>query len=112
MPDRSELMLILGADRSVDAPPGLYRVTQKVSSRVVIVESGDTAKEELQAMDGVDAVLEPGERPAGHIRGTLTETEALFVDAYSHRARPKERLGDGLNWDAEGFLPPDPPPKR
>lgn len=86
---------------------------QKVSPRVMIVEpAGNAAKEELQAMNGVDAVLAPGEVPADDIRGTLTQTEALFVDAYAQRSRHKERLGDGLDWDAEGFLPPDPPLKR
>ena len=86
---------------------------QKVSPRVVIVEpAGDATKEELQTMTGVKAVLEPGERLGADLRGTLTDTEALFVDAFAQRARHKERPGEGLDWDAEGFLPPDPPLKR
>jgi hypothetical protein len=79
----------------------------------VIVEPADDAtKEEMQTMNGVNAVLEPGESPVGDIIGALTDTEALFVNAYAQRSRQKERLGEGLDWDAEGFLPPDPPPKR
>jgi hypothetical protein len=112
MSERRDLLLILGADSSANKPE-VYRVTQRVSPRVVIIEPhGDTTKEELQAMNGVEAVLEPGESPAGEVRKTLTDTEALFVDAHAQRARHKERPGEGLDWDAEGFLPPDPPHKR
>jgi hypothetical protein len=112
MPERRDLILILGPGHSVDHSRGGYRVTQSVSPRVMIVEpSADTTKEELQTMNGVDAVLEPGESLAGDVRTTLNDTEALFVDGYAQRS-PKERLGEGLNWDAAGFLPPDPPTKR
>jgi hypothetical protein len=113
MPERRDLILILGADHSAGDLGENYRVTQRLSPRVVIVEpSGDTTKEKLQTMKGVDAVLEPGESLAGDVRSTLTDTEALFVDAYAQRSRHKKRLGEGLDWDAEGFLPPDPPTKR
>lgn len=112
MQELRDLILILGPGHSADSR-GAYRVTQRVSPRVVIIEpSGDTTKEELQKMNGVDAVLEPGESLTGDVRGTLTDTEALFVDAFAQRSRHKERLGEGLNWDAEGFLTPDPPLKR
>lgn len=105
-------MLILDADSQERSAPERYRVTQRVSPRVVIVEpSVDLTKEQLQATSGVTAVFEPGERPDAAVRGALTDTEALFVDAYAQRGRPKARPGDGLSWDAEGFLPPDPPPK-
>lgn len=112
MLERRDLILILSPGHSVDSGEG-YRVTQSVSPRVVIVElSGDTTRENLQATNGVDAVLEPGEILTVDIRRTLTDAEALFVDAYAQRSRPKKRLGEGLDWDAKGFLPPDPPTKR
>lgn len=112
MLERRDLILILSPGHSVDSGGG-YRVMQSVSPRVVIVEpSGDTTKEKLQTTNGVDAVLERGESLTGDVRRTLTDTEALFVDAYAQRSRPKERLGEGLDWDAKGFLPPDPPTKR
>lgn len=102
-------MLILAGDRRSGDRALPYRVTQQVSGRVVIVQAA--AKEELRALEGVRAVLEPGEVLADEIRGELTPSEALFVDAYAQRGRPKVRPGDGLSWDAEGFLPPDPPKK-
>ena len=111
MSERRDLLLILHADHSGDVPEG-YRETQRVSPRVVIVEShDDAATEELRTMNGVDAVLEPGEYPPAEVRKTLTDTETLFVDAHVQRFRQKERPGEGLAWDSEGFLPPDPPPK-
>src|SRR4051794_11103092 len=83
---RRELLLILAADHFADDSSGRYRVTQKVSPRVVIVEpAGDATKQEIQSMNGVDAVLEPGESPVGDISRMLTDTEALFVDAYAQR---------------------------
>lgn len=107
-------MLILGAEHSVgDSTGGRYRVSQQVSPRVVIVElANDATKEELQMMSDVEAVFEPGERPSDDLVGTLTETEVLFVEAYTQQTKPKERPGEGLDWDAEGFLPPDPPVKH
>lgn len=107
--DLREWMLIFSGDRRSADRVLPYRVTQKVSARVVIVQAA--AKEELLGLEGVRAVLEPGETVAEEIRGELTPSEALFVDAYAQRARPKVRPGDGLSWDAEGFLPPDPPKK-
>jgi hypothetical protein len=112
MLERRELMLILSADHSAANPCGRYRVTQKVSPRVMIIEpASDATKEEIASMEGVDSVLEPGASPLGNVSGELTNAEALFVDAYKQRSRHKDRLGEGLNWDVEGFAPPDPPPK-
>ena len=112
-PQRRDLMLIFRTDHSADEKRGCYRVTQKVSPRVVIVEpAGGVTKEELQTVKGVDAVLEPGEKPGEDVRATLTDSEALFVEAYAQRSPNGGRLGDGLAWDADGFPPPDLPLKR
>ena len=90
-----------------------YRVTQRASPRVAIIEAaGGTTKEELQRLSGVRAVLQPGEAPSASVRAGLTESERLFVEAYLERFRPKSRIGENRNWDADGFLPPDPPPNR
>jgi hypothetical protein len=110
MSEPSEFMLILGADDSPGNHGGRYRVTQKVSPRVLLIQPvGGITKEELHSLNGVTTVLAPGERPAAEIRATLTDTEALFADAFAQRSQSKQRLGEGLAWDTEGFLPPDPP---
>jgi len=103
----TELLLVLSPGQP---PPA--RATQRVSPRVVIVAIDDCASiEELRAGSAL-AVLEPGDALPPHVRETLTESERMFADAFAIRARAKTRRGEGLDWDAEGFLPPDPPPKR
>ena len=42
----------------------------------------------------------------------LSVPEQLFVAAWERRAPKKARPGGGLDWDAPGYLPPDPPPRR
>lgn len=107
MSDPHELLLVLDARRSSANVLREYRVTQQASPRVMLVEGGDdSAKQALQTLDGVDAVLEPGEAPSTDLRRELTDAELVFVDAYTQRSRPKKRKGEGLDWDAEGFLPP------
>jgi hypothetical protein len=106
MTTRREFLVLLGSDQALSV-----RVTQRVSQRVVIVEAEDAA-----AMDELRshalAVLEPGDVLPSHLRDALNETEALFVDAFARRTQVKTRTGDGLSWDAYGFLPPDPPKKK
>ena len=111
MAEPRELLLIFDATGVSADVLESQRVTQQMSPRVVIIES-EAPRDELQAMQGVQAVLEPGESAAEEVRNTLTSAEDLFVAAYTQRARAKERPGEGLNWDAEGFLPPDPPQRR
>ena len=109
--ERRDVILIRSPGYSLDNLE-VHRVTQRVSSRVGILElSAHTGKEELQAMTGVDAVLEPGERLSGEIRSTLSDSELLFIDAHTQQTL-KPRVGEGLDWDAAEFLPPDPPTER
>lgn len=111
--EQRELLLILDAQQSLTAAPGRWRVTQKVSPRVVIVEVMDgSATDALRSAQPAVAVLEAGETIPDDVRETLTPNEAMFAEAFARRAQPKTRRGEGLDWDAEGFLPPDPPPKR
>ncbi len=37
----------------------------------------------------------------------LSKSERIFVDAWLARDQPKDRVGDGLPWDAPGFEAPD-----
>lgn len=107
----AELLLILSGDAGGE-PDARYRVTQQLSPRVVIVEAGDLSKDVLRSETGVLAVLEAGDAVAADVRRTLTAAEAIAVDAYTERSRQKRRPGDGLSWEAEGFVPPDPPPSK
>lgn len=110
---KREWMLVFGAGGSARDEGERYRVTQRVSPRVVIVSPAhDAMPDELRRATGAEAVLEPGETLAADLRQTLSNAEGLFVDAFAGRSSSKQRRGEGLDWDAEGFAPPDPPPKR
>lgn len=110
MQSSNELMVIFSSGHSAEDAPQGCRVTQKISPRVAIVELvGQAGKTALEASDSVAAVLEPGQEPPVELAAALSETEALFVKAYQQRAQLKQRPSEGLAWDAEGFLPPDPP---
>jgi hypothetical protein len=107
MTEHTELLLILEPPSVSSHLAERYRITQKASPRVVIVEADAvSSKDELQKIEGVKAVLAPGEGPPPELRHTLSAGELIFVDAYSQRGVAKTRPGDGLAWDTEGFLPP------
>jgi hypothetical protein len=83
------------------------RVTQSISPRVLVVSTAGADLERIRMHPGVSRVVAgaaPGEIPG------LDEQEALFVAAWASRQGGKTaRGGDGVAWDAPGFLPPDPP---
>lgn len=74
------------------------------SDRLGVVHADGATLERLRRRAGVVAV---GQVLPAAVTAQLDESERLFVDAWSLRAEPKERRGDGLNWDAAGFEPPD-----
>jgi hypothetical protein len=100
-----------GGQDVLESLRGKFRVTHVASPRLVVVDDVDGAREAaLRAAPGVVAVSGP-ELPAG-LQKRLTDGEQLFADAWSQRVTegPRERPGEGLPWDAEGFEPPDAPP--
>ena len=111
--DRPELLVILGGERAAEALNQLrnsYRVTQSASPRVVVIEAGPGEAGRLRAIPGVKVVT-AGELPSEGMEG-LDDGEALFVEAWVSRINElplKQRPGEGLPWDAPGFIPPDPP---
>jgi hypothetical protein len=111
-----ELLVIVArehASRLIEQIRNRHTVTQVVSPRVLVVAASGSAAPELAAISGVSVVV-PGERPR-EIPGDLDETERLFVDAWITRMtelRSKKRAGEGLSWDAPGFVPPDRPEKE
>jgi hypothetical protein len=41
---------------------------------------------------------------------SLEPPARIFIAAWLDRQRPKDRPGDGLDWDARGYVQPDRPP--
>lgn len=104
-----EVLVILnqtGAGR--DAVVGKGSVSHEVSERVFVL-SGDT---NLRGVPGVERVYTGGES-ADDLPEGLSPAESVFVKGWMQRAKKAEpRPGEGKDWDAPGFLPPDSPPGR
>jgi hypothetical protein len=84
------------------------RIVGRLPPRLAIVEIDDAQTEALRAATATEALIAV---PGDPMPDTLTEAERLFAEAWStrHQSKPKQRPGEGLPWDAEGFQPPDKP---
>jgi hypothetical protein len=89
----------------------LVEVKQRLPPRLAIVQGETGAFESLRKEQGVVAVSE--ETVPDTALQQLNPTERVFAEAWVLGRQPKfNRPGDGLQWDADGFLPPDPPRPR
>jgi len=113
MPRPAELLVRVDQDRAADALERLrreLRVTQEAPPRLAVVEAAPGRAGEVAAVPGVVAVAGPGGVPPELTEG-LSEDERLFVAAWELRTGEegeRERPGEGLEWDAPGYTPPDP----
>lgn len=106
----NEALVILDPDAggAADAVRREARVTQSLSSRVLVVDAAGADLDRVRRNPGVMRVV-AGPEPPGDIPG-LDEQEALFVAAWALRQKGKGvRPGEGLDWDAPGFTPPGRP---
>lgn len=108
MPDR---LVVLSAQNAPDELADLqqrYRVSSVLPPHLAVVDLDDSEAQAVRRRAGIQAVIS---HPAESIPGSLTETEQLFIQAWQQRQQMsnKQRPGDGLAWDAEGFSPPDLP---
>jgi hypothetical protein len=108
-----EILVVLTHDsgrRALDDLRRRYQVRSVLPPRIAILESESDAHG-LQGLPQVEAVLTGSAEP---IPASLSESESTFVKAWQTRQQPvrKQRTGEGLSWDAEGFVPPDPPKKK
>lgn len=115
MNDGMELLIVLADGTSSETVRRRYEVTQTASPRVFAVRrTGPDMERELRARPEILSVAAADVAP--EILADLSESEALFVQAWSRRMREattKTRPGEGRSWDASGYQPPDrPPPDR
>ena len=112
--DMQEALVVVGESESVSALPRigeLVQVKQQLPPRLAIVEGEARSFEAVRSLPGVVAVCE--EAVPDTVLQQLNSTERLFAEAWVVGRKPKtERRGDGLPWDADGFEPPDRPPRR
>jgi hypothetical protein len=102
-------LLVLADDvgRVLDRLGRPATLVQHLPPRLAVVEVDDDAVAELRRAPGVLGVGDP-ELPED-VRAGLTDPERLFADGWALGRAPKTRPGEGLAWDAPGFLPPDRP---
>lgn len=107
-----EILVLLdprSAAEALDRVRATFRVVHVASPRLVVVEAEtDTAPESVLARTPgvVSAAAGGAVQPLGD--HALSAEERLFVDAWVLRLREtvaKQRPGDGLPWDADGFQP-------
>lgn len=113
MPDvPRELLIILEprlADEALSQLRSVANVTQVLAPRLALVRADP---ETMARVARIGGVLDVYDDAFSELPPNLTPSERLFVSAWQARRQPKTRLGEGLSWDAPGFLPPDPPVYR
>ncbi|MDQ3254334.1 MAG: hypothetical protein M3R15_10580 [Acidobacteriota bacterium] len=108
-----ELLVILSGDRAEESfkqVSASYQVQHEASPRVFVVEGDQSELAKLRSISGVLAAT-AGDLPPEVLK-SLDDGETLFVGAWLSRIKEgssKQRRGEGLSWDAPGFVPPDPP---
>lgn len=107
-----EVLVVLNRDasgRALDGLRGRYPVKSLLPPRIAIL-GGESDVPALHRLPEIEAVLTT---PADPLPSSLSPSESTFVKAWQARQQSteKHRPGEGLPWDAEGYLPPDPPKK-
>ncbi|MDQ3640035.1 MAG: hypothetical protein M3450_00870, partial [Actinomycetota bacterium] len=87
-----------------------FRVLSALPPRLAVIQAAEPTVAELRRKPDVRFVVT--DRVDEQILDDLTADERVFAMGWELRrtAPRKTRLGEGLAWDAPGFLPPDPPP--
>ena len=113
MPDAPhELLVILEAslaDEALAQLRAVANVTQVLTPRLALVQADPETTARAARIRGV---LDVYDDAVSELPADLTPSERVFVSAWEARRQPKTRPGEGLSWDAPGFLPPDPPVHR
>lgn len=80
-------------------------ILQSSGDRVAVVEAPDP--EALRKLRGIRSVTEGA--PGAEVLADLDEGSRLFAQAWGEQGKmaTKQRPGEGLDWDAEGFEAPD-----
>jgi len=108
----AQALLILGPEttKALSEVARMVSVPQHLPPRLAVAEGTPEQLASLQGMANVTAILEPPVPES--VLQQLNSTERLFAEAWTESRRPKkERPGDGLPWDAEGFEPPNGKPR-
>jgi len=87
-----------------DAVPTHAQILQRLPPRLAIVAADEDGLRAIERSPAVHSVF-AGEVPPEALERFDQVTRA-FAKGWNERRRPKERLGEGLSWDAPGFEAP------
>jgi hypothetical protein len=113
MPDvRHEVLVVLeprAAEKALARLRSVSQVIQVLPPRLafVLVDAKNMAR-----LARIQGVLKAYDDVPAKFPSDLTASERLFVSAWKARRQPKTRPGEGLPWDAPGYIPPDHSPHR
>jgi hypothetical protein len=92
-----------GAAVEVAVPPDL-QILQRMPPRLAIVATDEEGIRALERRPEISAVFV--EDVPAEALARFDEVARLFAAGWNERRRPKERIGEGLPWDAPGFRAP------
>ncbi len=101
---RSEVLLELKGDASLDALGSGVQVRQLLPPRLAIVAADEDELRTLERAPEVVSVFREDVPPDALAR--LDEPARVFAAGWNERRRPKQRRGEGRPWDAPGFDAP------
>ena len=104
-----ELLLILEsalANQALRQLEPVVIITQALRPRLVLIQDIPGVQKRLIGIAGVAGIYHclSADLPAD-----LSFAERVFISAWEARQHPKSRPGEGLSWDAPGFVAPDAP---
>ncbi|MBA3517173.1 MAG: hypothetical protein H0T75_05930 [Rhizobiales bacterium] len=96
---------LLGVRSRIDAKS---HVKQEASARVLVLEGDASSVEAITASPEVSSFEELAADPEGFASLELTPSEEMFIEAWNQgqSMQKKDRVGEGLTWDHEGFEAP------
>lgn len=107
-PDSKELLVILALASCDEVRSKLesdFQLLQIASPRVLTVTNTPQALAEIASRQGV--VLATKDQVPSTVLEELNANEKMWIAGWQLRKQPKQRIGEGLSWDAPGFQPPD-----
>lgn len=87
-----------------DAVPPDAQILQRLPPRLAIVAADEEGIRELRRSPNVSAVFAEDVPPDALAQ--LDQVSRAFAAGWNERRRPKQRRGEGLQWDAPGYDAP------
>lgn len=102
-----DILVLMDEPIGGKALPSSWTLVHRASPRLIVVRLSGASPEEIA--DRPDVVVATVGALPPDVIPRLEPDEAVFAAAFAARRDKGERIGEGLEWDASGFEPPDAP---